>query len=278
MTPSETTDSIPTLSCVDPAITNVEECEDLYLKSVYRLDTLDRACNEMRYIIKDMENMQRRLCELREQHSVMAKRINSAQIDLDKVDERQRKHNLVIFGLEETGTDQEFCGDLVRDLAESYLNVVLFNEDIVSAYRLKSNSVPRPVLVKLSSDSKKSEILKASGQLRGTGIGVREDFPYTVRQQRRVLTRKMHEERRAGRRASLDCDTLKVEGKVFVCDKYCANVVEVSKDGVRVEGIGANGSAVRALTLNAQCLGRDWLEKHSKLISEKMRILHGNSG
>lgn len=265
--------------CIDPSVVNVQECEDLYLQSVYRLDTLDRACNEMRYLLRDMEATEQRLHELRQRHCILAKQINSAQIDLDKADERQRKCNLVVFGLSETELDAEWCSELVLKLFNDHLNVSVSPDHIVSAYRLKSPSCPRPILVKLAGEAKKWDLLRASGRLRGTGIGIREDFSYTVRQQRRLLTKKMHEERRAGRRASLDCDTLKVEGRVFVCDKYCENVVEVSEDGVRVEGVaGTKGGVASELNLDAHCLSRDWLDKHSKIISEKIRILNGNCG
>ncbi|CAN7939663.1 unnamed protein product [Ixodes hexagonus] len=255
-----------------------DECQDLYLQSVYRLDTLDRACNEMRYILKDVDLMERRLRDLQNRHSSITKKINCFQTELDKVDERQRRCNVVVFGLDETEADPEACEELVLNLARTYLMIDFSMHDIVSAYRLKSSTCPRPVLVKLSDEGKKAPILKASVRLRGTGIGIREDYSYKVRQQRRVLTRKMHEERRAGRRASLDCGTLKVEGKVFVCDKYCEKVIEVSEDGVRVDGIGGTGSSTQDFYLDARCLSRDWLEKHSKMISEKIRIIHGSSG
>lgn len=269
----------PCLASWDPSVVNAEECEDLYLKSVYRLDTLDRACNEMRYLLRDMEATEQRLRELRQKHSSLAKQINSVQIDLDKADDRQRKCNVVIFGLSETEQDPEWCSDLVLKVVNDHLNVALAADQIVSAYRLKSPSCPRPILVKLTGEVKKWELLKASSRLKGTGIGIREDFSYTVRQQRRLLTKKMHEERRAGRRACLDCDTLKVEGRVFVCDKYCENVVEVSENGVRVQGVaGAKGGVASELRLDAHCLSRDWLDKHSKIISEKIRILNGNCG
>lgn len=259
---------------LEPSVANAEECEALYLQSVYRLDTLDRACNEMRYLLRDMEVTEQRLRELRHKHSKLAKQINSAQIDLDKVDERQRKCNVVVFGLPETEVDPEWCGELVLKLVNDHLNFPLTMDQIVSAYRLKSASCPRPILVKLTGEPKKWELLRASGRLKGTGIGMREDFSYTVRQQRRLLAKKMHEERRAGRRACLDCDTLKAEGRVFVCDKYCENVVEVSANGVRVQGV----AGASELKLDAHCLSRDWLEKHSEIISEKMRILNGNCG
>lgn len=258
---------------------SADECEALYLQSVYRLDTLDRACNEMRYLLRDMEATEQRLRELRHKHSNLTKQINNAQIDIDKVDERQRKCNVVVFGLPETEVDAEWCGELVLKLVNEHLDFSLTLDQIVSAYRLKSASCPRPILVKLTGEAKKWELLRASGRLKGTGIGIREDFSYTVRRQRRLLSKKMHEERRAGRRACLDCDTLKAEGRVFVCDKYCENVVEVSAYGVRVEGVaGSKGGVASELKLDAHCLSRDWLEKHSEIISEKISILNGNCG
>lgn len=278
VTHSEVVESSLPFTSTDASLANAEECQDLYLQSVSRLDTLDRACNEMRYILKDMELMERRLSDLKDRHSSITKKINIAQMELDKADERQRRCNLVVFGLNETEPDPESCEDLVLSLARTYLMMNLTRDDIVSAYRLKSASFPRPVLVKLSDEGKKAPLLRASVRLRGTGIGIREDYSYNVRQQRRLLTKKMHEERRAGRRASLDCGTLKVEGKVFVCDKYCEKVIEVSEDGVRVEGVGASGSSAADFSIDARCLSRDWLDKHSKMISEKIRILHGNSG
>lgn len=262
---------------LDTGSVNAEEYEALYLQSVYRLDTLDRACNEMRFLLRDMEMTEQRLRELYHKHSNLTKQINSAQIDLDKVDERQRKCNVVVFGLPESEQDPQWCGELVLKLVNNVLNFPLTLDQIVSAYRLKSVSNPRPILVKLSGEPKKWEVLNASGKLKGTGIGIREDFSYTVRQQRRLLVKKMHEERRAGRRACLDSDTLKVEGRVYVCDKYCENVVEVSDNGVRVEGVcGTKGGLASALKLDAQCLSSSWLEKHSEIISEKIKILNGN--
>lgn len=267
------------MSCLEAGFVNAEQYEALYLQSVYRLDTLDRACNEMRFLLRDMEVTEQRLRELCRKHSNLSKQINSAQIDLDKADERQRKCNIVVFGLPESEVDPEWCDELVLNLINNHLNFPLTLEEIVSAYRLKSASNPRPILVKLTTEAKKSELLRASGRLKGTGIRIREDFSYTVRLQRRLLAKKMHEERRAGRKACLDSDTLKVEGRVYVCDRYCENVVEVSDNGVRVECVtGSKEGVASELKLDAQCLSRDWLEKHSEIISEKIRILNGNCG
>ncbi|KAL3188557.1 hypothetical protein MRX96_003516 [Rhipicephalus microplus] len=266
-----------TMPYPDADSANAEEYEALYLQSVYRLDTLDRACNEMRFLVRDMEMTEQWLHELRHKHSNLTKQINIAQIDLDKVDERQRKCNVVVFGLPESEQDPEWCGELVLKLVNSHLNFPLTSDQIVSAYRLKSPSNPRPILVKLSGEPKKWEVLNASGKLKGTGIGIREDFSYTVRLQRRLLVKKMHEERRAGRKACLNSNTLKVEGRVYVCDKFCENLVEVSDNGVRIESVSRDNAGLSStLKLDAQCLSSGWLEEHSKTISDKIKILNGN--
>ncbi|XP_064482638.1 uncharacterized protein LOC135395336 [Ornithodoros turicata] len=263
----------------DPTAADIDECEDISLSSLYRLDTLDRACNEMRYIVKDMEAMECRLSQLSQKYSMMSKKARNVLSDLDKVDSRQRKYNIVVFGLEETEEDPESCEELVLDLASEYLRVPLAKDDIVSAYRLKSSSAPRPLLVKLNEIELKEKLLKSCGRLKGTGIGIREDYPWEVRQQRMLLGKKLVEERSAGRRASLEFNKLTVEGKVFVCDKQCENVIEYEeserneREGKRVLN---KRDELEPVLGGLKCLSGDWLERHSKLINDKLRLLDGN--
>lgn len=263
----------------DPSVVDMNEFEAISMSSLCRLDMLDRACNEMRYIVKDMEAMECRLSQLRQKHSLMSKKANGILSDIDKVDTGQRKYNLVVFGLEETEEDPEFCDELVLGLATEYLGVPLVKEDIVSAYRLRSSSAPRPLLVKLNEVELKDKLLKCCGRLKGTGIAIREDYPWAVRQQRMLLSKKLAEVRSEGRRASLEFNRLMVEGKVFVCDEQCENVIEYEerekndRDNKKVcDKRGKLEPALRKL----KCLSGDWLERHSKLINDKLRLLDDN--
>lgn len=280
MTPSdviEGEDLCLAIDC-DPSVADLEECESISLSSLNRLDVLDRACNEMRYIVKDMEAMECRLSQLRQKHSSMTKEAQCVLRDLDEVDERQRKCNVIVFGLDETEDDADHCEELFVGLVNEYLRIRVYVGDVVSAYRLRSSSSPRPLFVKLNDAEKKDKVLRASGRLKGTGIGIREDFPREVRQQRMLLGKKLIEERSAGRRASLEFNKLTVEGKVFVCDKLCENVVELCETPQRGKNKTCDSARedIGVKLVGLKCLSGDWLERHSEMISDRLRALEGS--
>lgn len=73
----------------------------------------------------------------------------------------------------------------------------------------------RPILVKLTKENVRMGILKKTRNLKGTSIGIDEDYPKNIQEERKSLIPHMKEARNRGYRAFLRYNKLIVDNKVY---------------------------------------------------------------
>ena len=117
---------------------------------------------------------------------------------VDDLENRSRRNNLIIHGIEESdGETWEITENKVTDFIRSHLKVSL-RGNVQRAHRLgrkgNDNKI-RPAIICFSDWKDRDKVLSASVVLKGTSYFVNEDFSYEVREARRNLMRYARERR-----------------------------------------------------------------------------------
>ena len=101
------------------------------------------------------------------------------------IDSNRRKHNLVVFGLEESYKESKWdlCYALV-DLFCNELHISMNENSIDDCYRVGRNSRRRPVLVSFVSTLMRDSILERAKILKGSGIFLERDYDRKTRDTR----------------------------------------------------------------------------------------------
>ncbi|KAH7952353.1 hypothetical protein HPB52_022027 [Rhipicephalus sanguineus] len=154
------------------------------------------------------------------------------QRPIDDQDDKYRRDNLIIYGLEDIPTETwSQTEQKVRSLLSDRLSVQLSDKDIARARRIGAfvDNRCRLIVVKFASLDVRNSILSQRFKLKGTGINLQEDFSKVIRQARKKL---FDFGKASGRPFNLHYNKLYSDGKCYV---YCAEtdaVREVEPHGV----------------------------------------------
>lgn len=136
--------------------------------------------------------------------------LQSIQVDVSKhskelsyLDANSRRKNLLIFGLKEDPNEK------FSDLEDKILNLIIQKLELPSfslaeldfIRRLRSKKFPRPILIGLTTQRRKFDLLKNGSKLKEEKIFIREDSPPAVKQKEKELLPQMHEYRKQGKYA-----------------------------------------------------------------------------
>ncbi|KAI5724149.1 hypothetical protein M8J76_016081 [Diaphorina citri] len=152
--------------------------------------------SESQKINEKLDNIHTTLQPIREEVVKHSKEIK--YLDHDK-----RRKNLIIFGLEDNANESvpelenKILNLLVRTMGLT--NFSLFELDF--SRRIRSRSTPRPVLIGLTTQRRKFEVLRNKGKLRGSRIFINEDASPEVREQEKSLKGEMNRLRSEGKYA-----------------------------------------------------------------------------
>ena len=140
--------------------------------------------------------------ELKGKHTIIEKKI-------EYIERKQRKNNIVIFGLHPEDYKLETlvgsCSELFREKAKVSVDPSFIN----NIYALGTSS-ERPVVVELTTYIKKLEILKAAKNLKGSNIYISHDLTKSQQETRKTLREELKETRRTNPKAHIR------QGKVVV--------------------------------------------------------------
>jgi hypothetical protein len=150
-------------------------------------------------------------------------KITFLESKLDDLENRDRRNNVIIFGLEQRHAREDWvrdCEPLVVQWARDFLKVDLPWNSIERCHRLRSHRQPNPMIVKFTNWKWKNFILgQAMKYLPGTKYYVSEDFSKSVRDKRRALVPHLRELREKGEQAKLSFDALVVNGVPYILDE-----------------------------------------------------------
>jgi hypothetical protein len=123
------------------------------------------------------DNLKERINSISANETELTKKIS--EIDYDK-----RRKNLIIKGLTETDKNQNDLEESVLAFINSKVQVKIDTRDIDAVFRVgkknSDNKKHRHIILKLTSEKKKNEILKNKLKLKGTDIYIDNEYPKEV--------------------------------------------------------------------------------------------------
>uniref|UniRef100_A0A0A9XMS4 Uncharacterized protein n=1 Tax=Lygus hesperus TaxID=30085 RepID=A0A0A9XMS4_LYGHE len=124
------------------------------------LETLDRQVNRI-------EQLERENLKLQEENKELKKEVKELWVATEKTEIELRQKNLIIRGIPEE--EEEKLEDVVSDIAHC-LEEPINRSEIDTVFRLpnRSNSTPRPILVRLTTTSKRDKLVSKSWKKKPT--------------------------------------------------------------------------------------------------------------
>uniref|UniRef100_A0A8D8X8Y2 Endonuclease-reverse transcriptase n=1 Tax=Cacopsylla melanoneura TaxID=428564 RepID=A0A8D8X8Y2_9HEMI len=174
----------------------MEEMKNILIQLKETMDTNNSNTN------KKLDNIQECLTPLKLQVEFLNKKV-------DIFDKNNRRKNLIVHGLQavENGTkSQHDLENEITNLFNQKLQMTDFTKHEIDFVRRMgtSNDVtpaipgPRPVIVGLTTERRKHEILRNSNKLKNTKIYIHQDLTEQAREERKQLVKQMKEERARG--------------------------------------------------------------------------------
>ena len=160
-----------------------------------------------------LENFDTKWSGLKKEVETMKQDIHKLQ-DLGWVERSNRKHNLIVYGLNEDINENRW--DLsykLLDLFNKELQINICDYMVDDCYRLGKKKNTRPVSISFTNTFTRDSILERAKLLKGTNIFLGRDHDYNTRNIRAQLIPYMRDARNKGKHAILRYDKLITEGK-----------------------------------------------------------------
>lgn len=142
---------------------------------------------------------------------------------LTYLEDQSRRANIVIRGLknpDEIMETWDTVENLVIDFMKKKLDIHLSATDIERAHRITNNrAYIKPIVVKLVSYKKKTEILKSAYKLKGTNVVIQEDFCSRTIEERKALLPVMKKAKDEKKKVSLVYNKLRINSETFIYDR-----------------------------------------------------------
>lgn len=139
----------------------------------------------------------------------LEQKIEHQQRSIDFLDKQLRMKNLVFFGVNETEKYYDDLHNMILDIIHTKMNIRCQTWEIATVSRKgKRDGRTRPVIVTLTTTSRKLELLRNKKTLNDTGIYIKEDFSPAVIQKRKELQEDLKRERDSGKNVVLRYDKL----------------------------------------------------------------------
>lgn len=153
--------------------------------------------------------------EVNKKMEVLQQENEQLKYKLKSIEVNQRKKNLVVFGVKETGHEQGLeTYETVYKLCWERLNLDVSDGQIEEAYRI-GKGMNRPILIKCRNLLTKERILNKRRNLRNSKIRLEFDYDYEIRCRRRLLLPFMWAARHNNHFARLYHDKLKINNELF---------------------------------------------------------------
>lgn len=170
-----------------------------------RIDGIDEQLQKLNGLAGRVQNMESIVSKLESQ-------VLALRDQMDDIENRGRRNNLVIYGLDERNTESN--DELVKKVQEDIF-VKHFGREVVGIERChrigkKETCRSRPVTLKILDYREKMAILKSAHKLKGTHIPLSEDFSKRLRDIRQKLWKSAAGEKANGAKVKLVYDKLSI--------------------------------------------------------------------
>lgn len=119
-------------------------------------------------VAEKLENFEKTLIKANE-------KIKQLEGQIDNLQQNEKINNICVYGIEEE--ENEKVPEKILKLLNEKVKVSVKREDIVKCYRIGNKTEKiRPIVVKLDQYNLKYRILKNSGYLKGSKMGISEDL------------------------------------------------------------------------------------------------------
>ncbi|KAF9412913.1 hypothetical protein HW555_003087, partial [Spodoptera exigua] len=139
----------------------------------------------------------------------LEQKIEEQQKTIDYLDKKLRRKNIIFFGVPETENSYEDLIKSILDILNKTMKIECPKWEIETVARLgKNTGKVRPVVVTITTTSRKLEILKLKKSLENTGIYIKEDYSAAVLQKRKELQEELQRKRLSGEKVMLRYDKI----------------------------------------------------------------------
>ena len=170
-----------------------------------------KEMKEMEHNIKESinKNIDEKFLFFETKTKQLETKIEQQQKSIEILDKQLRKKNVIFFGIEEKEKGYENLLSIVLDIINNIMKISCQKWEIEHVNRMgKISGKVRPVVVTITTTSRKIELLKKKKSLDGTNIYMKEDFSPSVLQKRRELQEDLKREREAGKKVVLRYDKI----------------------------------------------------------------------
>lgn len=187
---------------------NMQRIEEMFKQISVNMLTINQ---KMELLMKDVEVTKQENVQLKKQVAEQHQKIQDMEKEI-------RRKNIVIKGVEDKYEEKsEEINEKLKAVFEQMKINIDSNADIDEVKRMGKHRVGirRPIIVKMLSGRKKTEILKQTKALRGTDIWIEEDYPKEILKERKSLIPHLKEARQKGYNVKLRYNKLIVNNEIF---------------------------------------------------------------
>lgn len=169
----------------------------------------------------DYRNLRTRTTKKCEEYvNAECKEVAQLNKKVDDLENRSRRNNIVIFGLNETVDENnaDLEQRVTKEILDGMLGVQVKSIERVHRIGKKHNEKQRPVILRFYDFTEKMTVLRNCSKLKGkkSSISISEDFSKPVRILRSKLWQFAKTNREKGDKVTLVFDKLKVNDDLFV--------------------------------------------------------------
>lgn len=177
-------------------------------------------------LVCEMEGANQQLLGLQEIVDSQSAEMSVLRSDIDALENRQRRENLVFFNVpfENTMETWDQSRRLVLGVCEK-LGLSDINIDRAHRTGRNSNSRVAPIVARITSTDQRNVLLSKWKELKELSIGISEDYSISLRQKRRFLNAERKKALAEGKNAKLKFDKLLIDNETFVCNPACNELV-----------------------------------------------------
>ena len=212
---------------------DMQEIQQMFMIMMGKLEKLDGIEADMKEIKHSLEYAHAEIADLKRENETTRANQEQATTKLEKLEKdnatlrdkivdiqaRSMRDNLLFFNIPEQ--DKEITTEIIHNLLETKFQIKDAKEviKIDRSHRIgkkrEGNRKPRPIVVKFNYHQDREHVQLNTKKLKGTNIGVSEQFPEEIESVRKALYPELKKAKAEGKRAKLVRDKLIIEGQIF---------------------------------------------------------------
>ncbi|CAN7942572.1 unnamed protein product, partial [Ixodes pacificus] len=179
-----------------------------------RLDNIEAS-------LKELGMMQKKLDTCVAKVQALETSLNDLKIKYDDLENRSRRNNLIIYGIEESGRNDSSTLEarVTKEIIEDRLQLQPVPIERIHRIGKFSPEKPRPVILKLLDFRDKMKILRNCQKLKGSKFSINEDFSKNVQELRKKLLERTKQNKTSGDKVTLRFDKVKINDQMYAWDE-----------------------------------------------------------